>query len=102
MYFILLYLTSPHLISPHFTLLYFRTAPVGIASVIASNIVETEDVGSLFQAMGMYVVANVSGFIILGCIFYPALYFVFFRRSPLQHIAHIMPALMTAIGTSSR
>jgi Na+/H+-dicarboxylate symporter len=77
-------------------------APVGICSVIAGNIVEASDITLLFRAMGLFVLTNTVGNFIQAAVFYPVLYIVLVRANPLKHFKGIIPALLTAFGTSSR
>ena len=70
--------------------------------MIAGNIVDSSDITSPFKAMGLFVLANVSGNLFQGAIFYPLFYITFVRRNPLQHFKGIVSALLTAFGTSSR
>ncbi|XP_046846668.1 excitatory amino acid transporter 1-like isoform X2 [Xenia sp. Carnegie-2017] len=76
-------------------------SPVGICSIIAGNIVEASDIMLLFKAMGLFVLTNVVGHLIQAIIIYPMIYAVFVRGNILNHLKGIMPALLTAFGTSS-
>lgn len=56
----------------------------------------------LFKAMGLFVLTNVVGHLIQAIIIYPMIYAVFVRGNILNHLKGIIPALLTAFGTSSR
>ena len=82
--------------------LFSRLAPIGICSIIAGNIAEASDITLLFRAMGLFVLTNVVGHLFQAAIFYQVLYIVLVRRNPVKHLKGIVPALLTAFGTSSR
>ncbi|XP_016054854.1 PREDICTED: neutral amino acid transporter B(0)-like [Miniopterus natalensis] len=77
-------------------------APVGILFLVASKIVEMEDVGMLFSSLGKYVLCCVLGHLIHGLLVLPLIYFVFTRKNPYRFLWGITAALATAFGTSSR
>ena len=56
----------------------------------------------MFGAMGKFVLCMVVGSVILAFVVYPALYLVIVRRNPFIHVKNVLPALVTALGTSSR
>lgn len=74
--------------------------PIGIFSLVTPKIVNLE----------LTVVAQYIG-IFLGCVFsalsfhafitYPLLFFLFTRRNPFPYMRNILPAVLTAMGTSS-
>lgn len=79
-----------------------RYAPVGILFLVASKIVEMEDVGMLFSSLGKYVLCCVLGHLIHGLLVLPLIYFVFTRNNPYRFLWGITTALATAFGTASR
>lgn len=79
-----------------------RYAPVGILFLVASKIVEMEDVGMLFSSLGKYVLCCLLGHAIHGLLVLPLIYFFFTRKNPYRFLWGIITALATAFGTSSR
>uniref|UniRef100_A0A8C6QV78 Amino acid transporter n=1 Tax=Nannospalax galili TaxID=1026970 RepID=A0A8C6QV78_NANGA len=76
-------------------------APVGILFLVASQILEMEDVGQLFIDLGKYILCCLLGHAIHGLLVLPLLYFVFTRKNPYPFLWGIMTPLATAFGTSS-
>ncbi|MEJ1286033.1 hypothetical protein NN561_017036 [Cricetulus griseus] len=79
-----------------------RYAPVGILFLVASKIVEMEDIRQLFIRLGKYVLCCLLGHAIHGLLVLPLIYFVFTRQNPYRFLWGIMTPLATAFGTSSR
>uniref|UniRef100_A0A3B5AKM0 Amino acid transporter n=1 Tax=Stegastes partitus TaxID=144197 RepID=A0A3B5AKM0_9TELE len=76
-------------------------APLGIMFLVASKIVEMEDVGKLFASLGKYIACCIIGHAIHGALVLPAIYFIFTRKNPYTFLWGIFTALATAFGTSS-
>lgn len=76
-------------------------APVGILFLVASKIVEMEDVGRLFASLGKYILCCLLGHAIHGLLVLPIIYFLFTRKNPYRFLWGITTALATAFGTSS-
>ncbi|KAG8515289.1 Neutral amino acid transporter B(0) [Galemys pyrenaicus] len=76
-------------------------APVGILFLVASKIVEMEDVGTLFASLGKYILCCLLGHAIHGLLVLPLIYFLFTRKNPYRFLWGITTALATAFGTSS-
>ncbi|KAM9633065.1 neutral amino acid transporter B(0) isoform 2-T5 [Trichechus inunguis] len=76
-------------------------APVGILFLVASKIVEMEDVGMLFASLGKYILCCLLGHAIHGLLVLPLIYFLFTRKNPYRFLWGIMTPLATAFGTSS-
>ncbi|KAM5297691.1 neutral amino acid transporter B(0) isoform 1-T1 [Glossophaga mutica] len=76
-------------------------APVGILFLVASKIMEMEDVGSLFTSLGKYILCCLLGHAIHGLVLLPLIYFLFTRKNPYRFLWGIVTALITAFGTSS-
>ncbi|EGW03558.1 Neutral amino acid transporter B(0) [Cricetulus griseus] len=79
-----------------------RYAPVGILFLVASKIVEMEDIRQLFIRLGKYVLCCLLGHAIHGLLVLPLIYFLFPRQNPYRFLWGIMTPLATAFGTSSR
>ncbi|XP_012666651.1 neutral amino acid transporter B(0) [Otolemur garnettii] len=76
-------------------------APVGIMFLVASKIVEMDDVGILFTSLGKYILCCLLGHAIHGFLVLPLIYFLFTRKNPYHFLWGIMTPLATAFGTSS-
>lgn len=83
-------------------LLTFRYSPVGIIFLIASKLVEMEDLGTMFEQLAYYMVTVLSGLFIHAFIVLPIIYFVFTRKNPFTFMAGMIKAILTAWGTASR
>lgn len=70
--------------------------------LVASKIIEMENVGALFAGLGKYIAACIIGHAVHGLLVLPAIYFVFTRRNPYPFLWGIVTPLATAFGTSSR
>ncbi|XP_053460148.1 neutral amino acid transporter B(0) isoform X1 [Nycticebus coucang] len=76
-------------------------APVGIMFLVASKIIEMDDVGILFTSLGKYILCCLLGHAIHGFLVLPLIYFLFTRKNPYRFLWGIMTPLATAFGTSS-
>eukprot|EP00062_Callorhinchus_milii_P007901 gi/632950031/ref/XP_007890496.1/ PREDICTED: neutral amino acid transporter A [Callorhinchus milii] len=76
-------------------------APIGILFLVASKIVEMDDIVSLVTSLGKYILASILGHIIHGVVILPLIYFVFTRRNPYTFLLGIITPLTTAFGTCS-
>ncbi|XP_078086542.1 neutral amino acid transporter A [Mustelus asterias] len=76
-------------------------APIGILFLVASKIVEMENVVSLFASLGKYVLASILGHFIHGGIILPLIYLAFTRKNPYKFLLGIVTPLTTAFGTCS-
>ena len=77
-------------------------SPVGLLSLISGSLAEVKDVIEAFKDVGLFVACNFVGCFIQGFIVYPLLYFFFVRKNPFAYLNGLVPALITAFGTSSR
>ncbi|XP_030632337.1 neutral amino acid transporter B(0) isoform X1 [Chanos chanos] len=76
-------------------------APIGIMFLVASKIVEMDDVGNLFASLGKYIACCVAGHLVHGLLILPLIYFIFTRKNPYTFLTGLLTALATAFGTSS-
>uniref|UniRef100_A0AAY4CVP9 Amino acid transporter n=1 Tax=Denticeps clupeoides TaxID=299321 RepID=A0AAY4CVP9_9TELE len=76
-------------------------APLGIMFLVASKIVEMDDVGMLFASLGKYIACCMVGHAIHGLLVLPLIYFVITRKNPYTFLLGLVTALATAFGTSS-
>jgi len=75
-------------------------APIGVFSLMASLIAETND-WKIFIALAWYAASVISGLAFLMFVFYPTLVVVFTGRSYGSFFTAIMPAQLLAFSTSS-
>ena len=52
--------------------------------------------------LGWFVVTVITAFLIVWLIFYPGVYFLIVRKNPFKMYYNIIPAMIVAIGSSSR
>ncbi|KFB51102.1 AGAP006718-PA-like protein [Anopheles sinensis] len=76
-------------------------SPVGVTFLIASKILEIEDLGDMFGKLGLYFAVVAGGILFHGFIVLSLLFFLFTRQNPFRFIANMGQALATAFGTSS-
>jgi Na+/H+-dicarboxylate symporter len=75
--------------------------PIGVFFLILAKFLEMDDILGVFARLGMYLLTVSVGIFIHGFIFLPSIYFLFTRKNPLKFIGHMIPAIFTALGTSS-
>ena len=76
-------------------------SPIGILSLIAEKVAETEDIVGLLEQLGWLMLTVMFGLTIHGCVTLPLLYFIFALRNPFILFYKLLPALLVAFGTSS-
>ncbi|CAL8299255.1 unnamed protein product [Merluccius merluccius] len=76
--------------------------PFGIMFLVASKIVEMEDVVLLVTSLGKYIFASILGHIIHGGIVLPLIYFAFTRKNPFTFLSGLITPFTTAFATCSR
>eukprot|EP01012_Entosiphon_sulcatum_P026994 TRINITY_DN3252_c0_g1_i1.p1 TRINITY_DN3252_c0_g1~~TRINITY_DN3252_c0_g1_i1.p1 ORF type:complete len:508 (+),score=72.30 TRINITY_DN3252_c0_g1_i1:677-2200(+) len=74
--------------------------PLGVACLVASKVAVVE-LGPIAQNVGVFLGAVMLGLFVHCAIVYPFLFFLFVRRSPLPYMKEMLPAMFTALGTSS-
>lgn len=85
-----------------FKLFYHRFIPVGVLFLIPGKLLETQDIGIMLSRLGIYVLTVLLGLFIQGFIILPLVYYICTKKSPLKIFLNIGPAIVMAIGTSSR
>ncbi|KAK0140816.1 Neutral amino acid transporter A [Merluccius polli] len=75
--------------------------PFGIMFLVASKIVEMEDVVLLVTSLGKYIFASILGHIIHGGIVLPLIYFAFTRKNPFTFLSGLITPFTTAFATCS-
>ncbi|GIY40090.1 hypothetical protein CDAR_38421, partial [Caerostris darwini] len=76
-------------------------SPVGVFFLVASKIVEMEDLAVVAGQVGMYSLSVLAGILIHGFIVLPLLYLVLVRKNPYTFLLNMGQALATAFGTAS-
>ncbi|KAK3596769.1 hypothetical protein CHS0354_038770 [Potamilus streckersoni] len=76
-------------------------SPVGILFLIASKLVEMQDISAIFMQIGFYCLTVLVGLAIHGLIILPMLYLIIVRKNPYRFIYNMLKALLTAWGTAS-
>lgn len=77
-------------------------SPVGIMFLIATKVLEIDDLSETMQQLGMYFTTVTIGLILHGFIILPLIYFGMTRKSPFIYMVNMGQAMATAFGTSSR
>lgn len=75
--------------------------PIGVFFLILAKFLEMDDVLEVFEMLGMYLLTVSIGIFVHGFIFLPSIYFAFTRKNPFVFMGHLIPAMLTALGTSS-
>lgn len=75
--------------------------PIGVYFLILAKFLEMSDILDVFTKLGMYLATVSAGIFIHGFIILPLVYLLFTRKNPIIFIGHMMPAILTALGTSS-
>lgn len=75
--------------------------PIGVFSLILAKLLEMDSILDVFAKLGLYLLVVCAGIFLQGFVVLPLIYFAFTRKNPLTFIGHMMPAIITALGTSS-
>lgn len=95
------FFTSLFAVTMKITQLVIYFTPVGIIFLVMPRIIAVKDVEEMLGSVGLYTVTVLSGILVHGFIVLPVIYLILTRRNPLLHVMNMIPALMTALGTSS-
>ncbi|XP_032808481.2 neutral amino acid transporter A-like [Petromyzon marinus] len=76
-------------------------APLGIMFLVASKIVEMDDLVQLISSLGKYILCCILGHAMHGGIILPLIYFACTRQNPYRFLLGIITPLTTAFGTAS-
>lgn len=76
-------------------------APIGIASLIASKILEIENITETAKMLGIYMLTVIAGLAIHLFFTEPLVYFLAAKKNPFKFLRGLLHAAMTALGTSS-
>ncbi|GMT17287.1 hypothetical protein PFISCL1PPCAC_8584, partial [Pristionchus fissidentatus] len=81
--------------------IYMWFGPIGIASLVMEKMLEVDDLAKTAQVLGMFIVTVVTGLSIQAFITLPLIYYLSSRLNPYTFMKGLLPAIMTAFGTSS-
>uniref|UniRef100_A0A5S6QG43 Amino acid transporter n=1 Tax=Trichuris muris TaxID=70415 RepID=A0A5S6QG43_TRIMR len=76
-------------------------SPIGILSLIASNLLGIDDLSKTVQSLGMYMLTVIIGLIIHFSLTLPLIYYAVVRKNPFKFLQGMTQAMLTALGTSS-
>ena len=75
---------------------------MGAASLIAKSVGSTSDIEDTFRGLGLFVLAETAGNLLLICVVLPLIYFVFLRQNPLLFLVDAArPAITAMVALSS-
>ncbi|MBU2651782.1 MAG: dicarboxylate/amino acid:cation symporter [Bacteroidetes bacterium] len=83
------------------TMFIIRFAPLGVLGIVAKQVAETEDILSLAQTMGIYMITVLAGLLIHSGITLPLICRLIGRINPARHFRAVTTPLLTAFSTSS-
>lgn len=81
--------------------LIIRSAPVGVAALMAGLVTDFGGKSSIFAALGLYVLTVVAAMLFLLFVFYPLLIRLFGRMRGVDFIRRVYPLQLFAFSTSS-
>nr|CAB3266129.1 excitatory amino acid transporter 3-like [Phallusia mammillata] len=76
-------------------------APVGLAFLIAPNIIKVENLEDTIEKLGIYLVTVIMGFSVHLLFSLSLIYFIIVRKNPFIFFAGMSQALLTMLGTAS-
>jgi len=76
-------------------------APIGVCFLVASQMMEMEDMAEEFRKLGWYFLVVLIGLGIHGLIVLPIIYVIICRKLPFRFIKNMLGAITTAWGTAS-
>ncbi len=79
------------------------TAPIGVGALLVATLADPSlaDLSVFFVSLGSYCASVLVGLSIHGAIVLPLALWAFARRSPLEYVRALSPALLTAFSTAS-
>lgn len=76
-------------------------SPIGIASLIIAKILAIQDMYTMAQQLGLYMLTVITGLLIHAIITLPGIYFIVTRKNPFTFFKGMLQAWVTALGTAS-
>merc|ERR1712137_1225140 len=77
-----------------------KLTPLGVGCLVFAATLKL-DLVNTGHAVGMFILSVVIGLFAHGCVVYPIMVLLLARRNPITYFWNVVPALMTALGTSS-
>jgi Na+/H+-dicarboxylate symporter len=75
--------------------------PLGVSSLVASEVSKQEQLWSLIEEMGMLILATAIGILFQILVVYPSYYAFFTKKNPYKYLKNVVPAITTAFACSS-
>lgn len=76
-------------------------SPVGVLFLVASKVLEVDDLADIVTKLGFYFLTVCGGIIFHGFVILPLIFFFMTRKNPITYVGNMAQALATAFGTSS-
>ena len=83
------------------TLFIIRFTPFGIFGLVAEKVAEQDNLGTLIQSLGAYMLVVMAALVVHALITLPLILHFIGRVNPLRHFQAVKTALITAFSTSS-
>jgi Na+/H+-dicarboxylate symporter len=77
-----------------------KVGPIGVFFLILPSLM-TLDIGTVFNFVGVYILASIGGIFFHQLVVYPLIYVAVVRKNPFSFFGKCTPSLITALGTSS-
>ncbi|XP_028403905.1 excitatory amino acid transporter 3-like [Dendronephthya gigantea] len=77
-------------------------SPIGVTSIIASKLVEMDDIMGTMKNIGLYVITVLVASILFGLFVIPGIYVILLRRNPFRLLRFIAEPLVIVLGIASR
>ncbi|WAR23404.1 EAA1-like protein [Mya arenaria] len=92
---------SLHMAIMRLTMIVIWYSPIGILFLVATKLIEVDDLGQMFTQLAYYMLTVLVGLFIHGFIVLPIIFFIVTRTNPYLFTYRMMKALLTAWGTAS-
>ncbi len=80
----------------------FRYSPLGILSLIASAILNVEDIKAAMASVGYFIITSVTGCLIHQFVILPVMFLIILKASPFKYMLGMMDAILTGMAPPSR
>lgn len=75
--------------------------PLGVFALILAQMLEIEDMHSMLNSLGLYLLIICAALCVHAFIILPAIYYMVIRKNPYEVLSGLLPVIATAFGTSS-
>ncbi len=83
------------------TMFIIRFTPLGVFAIIAKVMAEQQNLGSLVESMGLYMLTVIAALFFHAFVTLPLITRFIGKSKPFRHMANMRPALLTAFSTAS-